>query len=83
MGEKDFVSKTSPGSYEKATNNLDRLWKARFFYSDTKKQAQEMDTQFNWSLRIVPDAYHSDPKHALLGSQIIAVFNKRNNPENK
>jgi poly(3-hydroxybutyrate) depolymerase len=82
MGEKDFVSKTSPGSYAKATHKWDRLWRARFFYNDAKAEAGRLGAQFNWSFRIVPDADHNNPKHALFASGIIAA-SRRNSPENK
>ncbi len=77
MGEKDFVSKVKPKSYEETTHSFDRLWRAIFFYDEAKSKAKELGVELKWIFKTVPNADHNNPKHAQFAIRYIMK------PENK
>ncbi len=83
MGEKDFVSKIRPKSYAETTHQFDRLWRARFFYEEARTKSKELGVELKWIFRIVPDADHNNPKHALFASGYIAISEKNIEEPNK
>jgi len=71
MGAKDNMSRETQKSYFKS-HKYDRLYRTRIFYSEAKSKAEQMGAEFNWVLRLVPNADHNDPKHALFSSRYVA-----------
>lgn len=76
MGEKDYVSKKMPNSYEETTEDWDRLWRAKFFFKESKAKAEAMGAEFNWRFVIVPGADHNNPNHALTANRYISISEK-------
>ena len=76
MGDKDFVTKIKPTSYAETKHKWDRVWRAQFFYEETKARSEQMGVEFNWVYKSVPGADHNNPKHALWASRYIAKSSK-------
>ena len=72
MGNKDFVTKKRPASYDATTHKWDRVWRAKFFYQEARTKSEQMGVKLKWIYKTVPDADHNNPKHALLASRYIA-----------
>ena len=78
MGEKDFVSKIKPKSYEETTHKFDRLWRAMFFYDEAKLKSKELGVELKWIFKTVPNADHNNPKHAQYAIRYIMKPEKKN-----
>jgi hypothetical protein len=78
MGSKDFFNKQRPESYDKTTHKWDRLWRAKFFYKSATDISKELETELNWVFRIVPNADHNNPNHAIRAAQHIAMSQRKN-----
>lgn len=76
MGDKDFVTKTSPASYAATKHKWDRVWRAKFFYKEAHARSEQMGAEFNWIYKTVPDADHNNPKHALWASRYASKSSK-------
>lgn len=75
VGSRDFVSKKMPQNPDEF-DPYDRLWRARHFYKTAKTEAENLNADYKWYLRMVPDADHNSPKHAEFGSKLAAKSRK-------
>ncbi len=65
LGEQDNENETR-GTFLRSTTadqqGLHRLARGTHFYETAKAKAQELNTEFNWQLKVVPDVGHNQEK---------------------